>query len=195
MSGMSRSNVAETLGIHLRNEIIEEIEKRAASIDKKKGTYAALILEKWFADGCPPVTEADRLIQASKKPAGVKQIKSASKLDAWQLDPTASYVLIDDSVVKSLMVQLHVPNLFAEFSSTKEIEAAVTFDNHPTHWITLTLIKGYGNKRDDGLVFEAIPKATTPRYEIERKVREHAAKIGHEIRGPVRLSQIPDKSE
>lgn len=43
-----------------------------------------------------------------------------------------------------------------------------------------TEIKGYGNKRNDGLVFSAWPKATTPRYEIERKFREHVAQIGGE---------------
>jgi hypothetical protein len=192
---MSRSTVAETLGIHLRKEIIAEIEARGDAIDKKKGTYAALILEKWFADGCPPVTEADRLMQASKKAAGPKQIKSATKLDPWNLDPTAAYYLVDDAVVKSLMIQLRVPNLFAEHAQLKAFEAFVTFDNHPTHWITISLFKGHGNKRDDGLSFVAQPKNSTPRYEIEREYRERAAKVGQEIRGPVRLSQIPEEIE
>lgn len=70
---VGKAKDAETLGVHVRKDIIAEIVARADAIDKTKSNFAALVLEKWFADGCPPVSEADRLMQiakqATKKPA------------------------------------------------------------------------------------------------------------------------------
>lgn len=66
--------MAETIGVHARKEIVAEIIARGEALDKKKGTYAALILEKWFADGCPPVTESDRLMQISKQGKPTKKV-------------------------------------------------------------------------------------------------------------------------
>ena len=74
---VGKTKNADTLGVHVSNEIIAEIVARGDALDKKKGTYAAMILEKWFTDGCPPVSEADRLMviarqgqkKAPKKPA------------------------------------------------------------------------------------------------------------------------------
>jgi hypothetical protein len=179
--------------VHVRREIIAEIEARGASIDKKKGTYAALILEKWFADGCPPVSEVDGMMQTLKKAKEAGRIKKPpAKLNAWKLDPEVGYTLVEDPIVQDLMNQLGVGSMFDPLKSRDKIETFVIFDNHPTHWIEFTLIKGYGNKRDDGLVFDAWPKSSTPRYEIEKKFREHCARVGIEHRGPVKLSQIPD---
>jgi hypothetical protein len=189
---MSRSNVAETLGIHLRKEIIAEIEARGAVIDKKKGTYAALILEKWFADGCPAVNEIDGMMQTLRKAKEAGRIKKPpAKLNIWKLDPETGYTLVEDPIVQDLMNQLGIGNMFDGFKNKDKFETFVIFDNHPTHWLEFTLIKGYGNKRDDGLVFDAWPKASTPRYEIEKKFRDHCARVGIEHRGPVKLSQIP----
>lgn len=188
---MGKSSISETLSLHARKEIVAEIERRAESLDKKKGTYAALILEKWFADGCPPVTKADELVQLTRRTQPPKTVRNARDVDPWKLDPSTAYVLIEDPVVESLMEKLGVPQLFANFAGRTNFETFVIFDNHPTHWVSITLIRGYGTKRDDGLVFEALPKSTTPRHEIEKKFREHAAKIGAEIRGPVKLSQFP----
>lgn len=64
---MGKAKDAESLGVHLRKEIIAEIIARGEALDKKKGSYAAMILEKWFADGCPPVSESDRLMQIAKQ--------------------------------------------------------------------------------------------------------------------------------
>lgn len=70
---VAKTKAAETLGVHVRKEIIQEIISRGDALDKTKSNYAALVLEKWFSDGCPPVSEADRLMQiaklAEKKPA------------------------------------------------------------------------------------------------------------------------------
>ena len=188
---MGKTKEADTLGVHLRNEVIAEIERRAAGIDKKKGTYAALVLEKWFADGCPPVTEADRLVQLSKRPKPARTIKSAYDIDPWKLDPEEAYILVDDNVVKNLLLKLGVPELFSEAPKEGKFECFVLFDNHPTHWIEVTLVTGYGNKRDDGLTFHALPKSSTPRYEIEKLFRDHCKLIGVKHKGPIETQQIP----
>jgi hypothetical protein len=84
--------------------------------------------------------------------------------------------------------------MFDQFKGRQDkFETFVMFDNHPTHWIEFTLIKGYGNKRDDGLAFNAWPKASTPRYEIEKEFRDHCTRVGIEHRGPVKLPQIPEQ--
>jgi len=56
---VSNKPKAENLSVHLRAEIVAEIIARGTALDKKKGSYAAMILEKWFADGCPPISAAD----------------------------------------------------------------------------------------------------------------------------------------
>jgi hypothetical protein len=43
------------------------------------------------------------------------------------------------------------------------------------------------------LAFNAWPKASTPRYEIEKEFRDHCTRVGIEHRGPVKLSQIPEQ--
>jgi len=45
----------------------EEIDRRAESLNLTRATYATLILEKWWKDGRPPVTEPDRLMQIANK--------------------------------------------------------------------------------------------------------------------------------
>ncbi len=64
---MAKTKDADTLGVHVRKEIIAEIVSRSDALDKTKSNYAAQILEKWFADGCPPVSESDRLMQVAKQ--------------------------------------------------------------------------------------------------------------------------------
>lgn len=61
---------ASTLGIHCRNEIIAEIDRRAEVLGLKRSTYAAQILEKWMTEGCPPVSAPDRLMQLAQFPNG-----------------------------------------------------------------------------------------------------------------------------
>lgn len=192
---MGKTKDSETLGVHLRKEVIAEIETRGRAMDKKKGTYAAMVLEKWFADGCPPVNEADKALVTAAKSAQPKQVKSAKEIDPWHLDPAAAYVLLEDDVVQRIMDRLRLGTMFDAFKGHNKFETFAMFDNHPTHWIEFTLIRGYGNKRDDGLIFSAWPKSTTPRYEIERKYRDHVARIGGEHKGPVKLSQIPGAEE
>ena len=63
---MGKSISGETLSLHTRKEIVAEIATRGAALNLKKGTFAALIFEKWFADGCPAVTPADEAMQTLK---------------------------------------------------------------------------------------------------------------------------------
>lgn len=60
---MGKAKDSDTLGIHVRKDIIAEIVRRGDALGLKKGTYAAMILEKWAADGFPAVSEPDRLMQ------------------------------------------------------------------------------------------------------------------------------------
>lgn len=64
---VAKTKSAGTLGVHVRQEIIDAVIARGDALDKTKSNYAAMILEKWFADGCPPVSEADRLMQIAKQ--------------------------------------------------------------------------------------------------------------------------------
>jgi hypothetical protein len=44
--------------------IMAQIINRAAAINATKSEYASLVIQFWFAQGCPPVTEAERLLPA-----------------------------------------------------------------------------------------------------------------------------------
>lgn len=75
---VGKSSISGVLGAQVRNEIIVEVTARAESLSIAKGRFAALIFEKWFADGCPPVTPADAAMemlrnhaQAAEKPQAV----------------------------------------------------------------------------------------------------------------------------
>lgn len=61
-----KSPHAETLSVHTRKELLAQIIARGESIGKKKGGYAALVLEWWYKQGCPPVSEADAAVQTVK---------------------------------------------------------------------------------------------------------------------------------
>lgn len=55
------------MGIHTPNHIVNEIALRGALLGLKKGSYGALILEWWWNQGCPAVSEPDRLMQTAIK--------------------------------------------------------------------------------------------------------------------------------
>lgn len=63
---MGTSKKGATLSVHTRNEIISSITERGAALTVKKGTYAALVLEWWYSQGCPAVTPADQAMQDMK---------------------------------------------------------------------------------------------------------------------------------
>lgn len=51
----------------LSPQIMEELVKRAAAMDATKSEYASLIIQHWFAKGCPPVNEVEqRLLEKTR---------------------------------------------------------------------------------------------------------------------------------
>jgi hypothetical protein len=44
----------------LSPQIMEELVKRAVAMDATKSEYASLIIQQWFAKGCPPVNEVEQ---------------------------------------------------------------------------------------------------------------------------------------
>lgn len=107
-------------------------------------------------------------------------------MDVWKLDATP-YVLQGDDLVRDLMRQLRVPNLFARAAEYDAMHAFVAFDNHPSHWIVLHLFQGgssyspnhvvhkfVADADPNGLLFEAIPKSSCSREQMEELCRTPA---------------------
>jgi len=61
---MGKAADAETLGAHVSKEIVRVIQARGKVLSLPKSKFAALILEKWFRDGCPAVTEPDQKMRS-----------------------------------------------------------------------------------------------------------------------------------
>jgi hypothetical protein len=58
------------VNVSLPNAWRDEIDRRAAVLRLTRATYTVMIVEKWWKDGQPPVSEPDRLMQiAAKAPA------------------------------------------------------------------------------------------------------------------------------
>lgn len=55
--------VLEQLHARVSRRTSDEIEKRAESLGIRKSAYVRQILERWFADGCPPVSRVDEAVQ------------------------------------------------------------------------------------------------------------------------------------
>jgi hypothetical protein len=58
-----KSRTKTLLSLSVSPQWRDEIDRRAALLNLTRATYATLILAKWWADGRPPVTEPDRLMQ------------------------------------------------------------------------------------------------------------------------------------
>jgi hypothetical protein len=125
-------------------------------------------------------------------------------MNVWKLKSDQVYILEGDDVVRGLMKQLHVPNLFAGASEFDAMHAFVAFDNHPTHWIVIHLFQGGGayspnhvihkfvrNADPNGLLFEAEPKSSTSRAEMNEKLVQEALKM--EAKTPFSFQQLPAK--
>lgn len=77
---MGKSSIAATLSVHCRNEIIAEISARADALSMQgRGSYAAKVLEWWYAQGCPAVTPADQAMQ---------DIRALERVKAAEAKPT-----------------------------------------------------------------------------------------------------------
>ncbi len=66
------------VGIVLDERLVSLIEKRAKALGLAPSRFAAMIAERWEAEGCPPVSEPDRLMQVAGKAASTpKAVKRA----------------------------------------------------------------------------------------------------------------------
>lgn len=122
------------------------------------------------------------------------------KLNPWALDAESEYLIENDADVKLLMLQLGVPDLFADATKAgAPNHLLVAFDNHPTHWIRLSSYQGIpeyspnhginklvGNASPNGLLFSAFSKKGMGKDKFLRELSELVA--GSEI--PF-LSQFP----
>lgn len=111
--------------------------------------------------------------------------------NVWQLDPAASYVLNQDPVVRDLMRQLGVPNLFARAVEFDQLHSFVAFENHPSHWIVLHLWQGAMEPERNGLLFEAVPKRSIARAELLEQLQLKVKAMG--AKEPMVFSQLPPR--
>lgn len=128
----------------------------------------------------------------------------SDKIDVWALQSEKVYLFDNDPFVKCLLKQLGVPNLFAAATEFDAMKAIVAFDNHPTHWIIIRLWKGapeYSpnhsihrlakNPSANGLLFEAIPKTSESRAEMEIKLSKECSEMAAD--SPFQFQQLPGR--
>jgi len=57
---MAQAKNASTLGVHLENWVIAELERRAELLGWSKSQYAAYILTQWYNSGAQPINDMER---------------------------------------------------------------------------------------------------------------------------------------
>lgn len=68
---MAQAKNASTLGVHLENWVISELERRADLLGWSKSQYAAYLLTQWYNSGAPPINDLERnsLVALPRDPA------------------------------------------------------------------------------------------------------------------------------
>jgi hypothetical protein len=61
---MGKSSHSDVLSVQCRKVLIAKIFARASALNMSKSKFAALILEKWDAEGAKPVSPADSAMVA-----------------------------------------------------------------------------------------------------------------------------------
>jgi hypothetical protein len=64
--GKNKTLVSISIPIEWR----EQIDRRASALSLTRAAYVTMILEQWWAKGCPAISEPDRLMQINAKPSG-----------------------------------------------------------------------------------------------------------------------------
>ncbi len=77
--GKNKTLVSISIPIEWR----EQIDRRATALSLTRAAYVTMILEQWWAKGCPAISEPDRLMQINAKPTG-------SSANFAERDPTAA---------------------------------------------------------------------------------------------------------
>jgi hypothetical protein len=73
-SGVGKiSSSNRQVGVVLPVEVVSAIDSRRDGQTMTRSKYVGLIVAKWYADGCPPVNEADRAIKVMR--AAAKPVK------------------------------------------------------------------------------------------------------------------------
>lgn len=70
---------ADTLGIHLPDAHTQIIADRAAALGMTKSKFGAGIIARWIAEGCPAISEPDRLMQLAKESAVTLPVEPKKK--------------------------------------------------------------------------------------------------------------------
>ena len=175
-----KPQISATLPAHVHDAIA----RRANLLGDSKSNYLSAVASWWFGQGCPPVRADEEQLSALKK-----RLKPVPKnLDAWHLNKDETYSITGDSIVQKLLNQLGIPNIFAQTHEHDHVHAFDQFDNHPTHWIAVHLFKGYQPQYDNGLIFQADPKASTTR---ERMVEILKSAFPGDAPRDIVFSQLP----
>jgi hypothetical protein len=176
--------------VSLPDHVADAVEKHASLLGSTPTEYAADVIRWWFGQGCPPVTHDEAQLRKTIPADLLRRLEAPPKnIDVWALDAKKTYSLVDDNVVQPLLVQLGLPNLFAQAKEHDKAKFLIAFDNHPTHWLVVSLFKGSDRPDGDGLLFEAIPKATVSRKEMGKNLLKVVKEMGAD--GPAKFSQLP----
>ena len=83
---MGRIGKNKTLvSISIPTEWRDEIDRRAAALSLTRAAYVTMILEQWWAKGCPAISEHDRLMQINAKPTGSSANFAENSTDAARI--------------------------------------------------------------------------------------------------------------
>lgn len=180
--------------VSLPDHVADAVENHASPLGSTPTEYAADVIRWWYGQGCPPVTHDEAQLRKVIPAELLNRLKAPPKhIDVWALETDKPYVLTDDAVVQPLLVQLGLPNLFAQAKEHDKVRFCVAFDNHPTHWVLIDLYKGSDKPDGNGLLFEAIPKASVSRKEMEKQLQQRAKEMGAD-RQP-KFSQLPARKQ
>lgn len=177
--------------VSLPDHVADAIERHATPLGATPTEYAGDVVRWWFGQGCPPVSADEAELRAKQlaKLAKARLKPVPPDFTVWKLGLEDSYSITDDKLVEKILQELGIPNLFAQTLEHDVVRMAVTFDNHPTHWLVLELFKGSNRKDGDGLWFHAYPKFSVSQQEMLDRMKAAALEMG--ATGPVTFSQLP----
>lgn len=58
---MAKAKNSSTVSAHIPNEMLAELDARAARLGWSRSKYVARILEQWYERGCPSIHDLDHL--------------------------------------------------------------------------------------------------------------------------------------
>lgn len=87
---MAKTKGARTVGVHLKNDIINLLTTRAKRLGWSESKYVRAIIERWIEEGAPFVSDLDRVaeeISASKaKAEAIAHSKSEAAFERFGKD-------------------------------------------------------------------------------------------------------------